>query len=146
MNVIRSIRIAGTAAVALLAMSLTPNHANAQAFTGKFTLPFQANWDRVVLPAGEYSFSIDNLVAGGRIVIARDGKNVGMVQVATVSDFSTPPKSEMVAATTAAGITISVLRLDTGYTIRFLPPNEGRRARGHGPALTYNLPISGGRS
>jgi hypothetical protein len=36
--------------------------ANAQSgFTGKFTLPYEVHWGTVVLPAGEYTISMDSL-------------------------------------------------------------------------------------
>ncbi len=38
--------------------------ANAQsAFTGRFTLPYEVQWGKVVLPAGDYSITIDSSAA-----------------------------------------------------------------------------------
>jgi len=146
MNAHRTIRFGGIAALALLVMSLVPTTASAQVFSGKFTLPFQAHWNRVVLPAGDYSFSIDTLAPGGQIRIERDGKNVGLVQVATVSDYAQNDMSELVAVTDGMAYRISVLRLNNGYTIRFLTPKEEHQMPARGPVLTYHVQISGGNS
>jgi hypothetical protein len=44
-----------SAALFVLALGLTTVQANAQ--QGRFVLPFEAHWNKVVLPAGEYKMS-----------------------------------------------------------------------------------------
>ena len=80
----RSFTFFGLLALATLAISLPATFAKVQAFKGNFTLPFQASWRGLVLPAGNYSFSIDRLAAQSLIVVQREGKTVGLVVVGSV--------------------------------------------------------------
>ncbi len=48
--------------VAMLAACALAGAANAQpTFTGKFTLPYEVHWGQTVLPAGDYSITMDRL-------------------------------------------------------------------------------------
>jgi len=60
---------------AVLAISLCAGLASAQvAFRGKFTLPYDVSWQSTVLPAGEYSFTMESLARPVRIIVRGMGK------------------------------------------------------------------------
>jgi hypothetical protein len=48
-------------AVVLLATGAFAAAADAQTLAAKFTLPFEVHWGKTVLPAGEYTMSMDSL-------------------------------------------------------------------------------------
>jgi hypothetical protein len=56
--------------LALFASCLGAASARAQEFAGKFTLPFEARWGAATLPAGDYTFTIDEAMAGGALVVS----------------------------------------------------------------------------
>jgi len=56
--------------LALLASCLGAGMARAQEMKGKFTLPFDARWGQATLPAGEYSFTVDQSQASARVVLS----------------------------------------------------------------------------
>jgi hypothetical protein len=44
-----------------LAMCASAAAANAQSVTGKFTLPYEVHWGTAILPAGEYTITMDSI-------------------------------------------------------------------------------------
>jgi hypothetical protein len=66
------IRILAVVAVGLLAVGTSVSPAAAQgisAFEGKFTLQSEVRWQDRVLPAGDYSFSINSVTSPAQIVL-----------------------------------------------------------------------------
>jgi hypothetical protein len=53
-------KFAYAALLALSALSFTPTAASAQDEGGRFTLPREIRWQNVVVPAGEYRFSLQS--------------------------------------------------------------------------------------
>ena len=58
-------------AVVLLATCAFAASANAQSFTGRFTLPSETHWGKNVLPAGNYTISMD---AKTNVALVRSAK------------------------------------------------------------------------
>ncbi|MGD1157193.1 MAG: hypothetical protein ABSA41_15365 [Terriglobia bacterium] len=148
MTLTRSFKLAMAVGVGLLAACFTANLAKASdAYTGKFTLPFEARWGGLVLPAGEYSFTLNDVTAAGMIAVRRDRQNLGVVLVRSISDYGTSGKSELVAVSNGGVYRISTLRLETGerndYVIGFLTPKAEQPAPARGPEVSWRVPISG---
>ena len=66
-------------ALALLALTICTGPVNAQQPTGKFRLPFDAQWGLATLPAGDYSFRLDLSRAIVMLHLMHDTKAAGMV-------------------------------------------------------------------
>ena len=125
MHANRNFRSFALLALALLVMSLSPISASAQAFRGKFTLPFSARWGGLLLPPGEYSFTVDTLSPAGMIAVQHDGKNLGSVMVGSVWYPVTTDKSTLIAIPTGDAYRVTVLRLENECVIGFpVPKNE----------------------
>jgi hypothetical protein len=62
-------------AVVLLATCACATAVNAQTIAAKFNLPFEVHWGKSVLPAGEYTISMDSLANVG-LVRAASGKTI----------------------------------------------------------------------
>ena len=56
--------------MALLASCLCAGTAGAQEMRGKFTLPFDTRWGQTTLPAGDYSFTVDQSQSAARVVLS----------------------------------------------------------------------------
>jgi hypothetical protein len=67
-------------AVVLLATCAFAGIANAQTLAVKFTLPFEVQWGRNVLPAGEYSIRMDSS-ANVALIRSADGTTVGFTPI-----------------------------------------------------------------
>ena len=126
MNINRKLRFCGLFALALLAISIAPGVANAQAFRGKFTLPFAAHWGGLALAAGEYSFTADSLTNSTFVTIERGGQYLGNVMIAGVSYGGSHNNYELVAVPVGQSYRISVLRLGHECVITFPIPKRER--------------------
>src|SRR5690242_20972751 len=66
--------LVGLAAICFAASSL-----KASDLVGSFTLPSETHWGTVVLPAGDYTFTLDRATLDGRIRIARGNNRRAIV-------------------------------------------------------------------
>jgi len=72
-------------AIVITTSSLTAA-ANAQpSFVGKFTLPYEVHWNNAVLPAGQYSITMDS-GDGPALVSSTSGNRSVYTAVPTISD------------------------------------------------------------
>jgi hypothetical protein len=67
-------------AVVLLATCAFAATANAQSFSGKFTLPSETHWGKHVLPAGDYTMSLDSRT-NVALVRSANGTTVGFTPI-----------------------------------------------------------------
>ncbi|HEV2201755.1 MAG TPA: hypothetical protein VGR73_18195 [Bryobacteraceae bacterium] len=88
----------------LLAICLNAGFANAQTMAGKFTLPFAAHWGQANLPAGDYSFRLEE-GPGGKVQVIRGNKAIAFV---VDRGYSTD---------TSAGMSMTVVRNRAGYSV-----------------------------
>jgi hypothetical protein len=78
-----------------LALSLSAGLAKAQnAYQGKFTLPFEARWQSVVLPAGNYTISMPSATAPYTMFVRGEGKSVIILGVSG-NERAVSEKSEL---------------------------------------------------
>ena len=113
-------------ALVLLVSCVAVGPANAQGLSGKFTLPFTANWGGVTLPAGEYSFDMDR--PSSLLYISRGTKTLGLVMPQTI-DWHYPGKSALVVVENAGGNAIRELRLGgSGVVLRYAPAKQTPKA------------------
>jgi hypothetical protein len=82
----------------LLSVCWTVGVANAQS-TGKFRLQHEVHWGQAVLPAGEYSFTIDSTKDNTPLVVVRsaDGKKAAFA-LATAASIPEPGGSYIYVA------------------------------------------------
>ena len=99
--------------VALFVACVLTMTANAQPFSGKFTLPYEVHWGKTVLPAGDYSIRIDS--ADWRAFV-----------------YSANGKTQMIAAIPTAHDSLK------GGTFLLITSNEGRHT-----VRYLNLPMLG---
>jgi hypothetical protein len=67
-------------AVVVLATCAFAAAANAQSFSAKFTLPFDTHWGWNVLPAGNYTMSLDSQT-NVALIRSADGKTAGFTPI-----------------------------------------------------------------
>lgn len=75
------------AGVAALGLTTTP--LQAAALVGSFTLPSQTNWGLGVLPAGDYTFTLDQASTKGRITVYKGTHAVLIIQSQGADEIST---------------------------------------------------------
>ena len=99
--------------VALLVACVLTMTANAQPFSGKFTLPYEVHWGKTVLPAGDYSIRMDTVTLMASVYSAKDG-------------------NQLISALPSAGDGLK------GGAFLFISSNEGRYT-----VRYFNLPMIG---
>jgi len=106
--------------LALLAICFNAGNANAQAVQGKFTLTFAARWGQVILPAGDYSFSMDSVGNPCPITLYR-GKNGVSVILAQAQDKKDSGRAEL----TVVRGTVRTLSLpELGVVFQYAPQHH----------------------
>jgi hypothetical protein len=119
--------------LALVALTgvLAPRVATAQQDeSGKFTLPAEVHWGAAVLPAGDYSFSVDSLEASTRLYIFREsGPAVGYMITAQARDTMplSSEKDHLVLEQKDGVVCVTELQLGSeGLVLRFATPKYKR--------------------
>jgi hypothetical protein len=150
MTLTRSLKLAVAVGVAVLATSFTANLAKAGdssiAYKGTFTLPFEAHWGSLVLPAGEYSFKIDDQTPNNTIAVTSGNRYLGFVLIGSITDQPTAGKSELVAVSTGDAYSVSTLRLqgdgERDYVVEFAIPKTEGQMPARGPEVSMLVPVS----
>lgn len=87
MNWGRHLKLLTKLVVAVLALGALATSGNAQnAYEGKFTLPFEAHWGGVTLPAGDYAFALQAARVPYVLHIQGDATNTNTLIIAITAD------------------------------------------------------------
>jgi hypothetical protein len=147
MTLNRSFKLVAPLGLALLAGCLTASLASAQqVYRGRFTLSVEARWGNVVLPPGEYSFTLDHGTAVGKVSIQGEtGRTLGFVLNQAVYDRQTFDGSELVLVRSGGNYTIRAVRMaELGLTIEYSVPKSGRQFIVQAPQLLERIPVTMG--
>ena len=125
-------------------------------FAGSFTLPFEAQWGKMTLPAGEYTLDYGSLNNGYRLVVvgsAAKGGPVGMIQAGPGNETSAA-KNAIVCIREGDTLVVRALEMAAiGESVRFglprgakLVAHNGKR-RGYtqlaeAPMLIQRIPVT----
>jgi hypothetical protein len=104
---------------------------NAETAHGKFKLPTETRWGKLLLAPGVYEFTIGT-AAGGAIVTVRseDSGRSGMVMPQSVSGPSSGEGSSLQLGQAEDGAYVRSLALgDLGMTLNFGAPKPGKMTR-----------------
>jgi hypothetical protein len=143
MSLNRSFKLVAPLGLALLAGCFTANLASAGgAYNGKFTLSVEARWGQMVLPPGDYSFTLDRATNLGIVTIWRGSKPVEMVLNQGSFDSQTLDRSELILVRSGGNYTIRALRLaELGLTLQFSVPKTGGQLIVQAPQLLERIPV-----
>jgi hypothetical protein len=115
MKAIQSVSAVTTPILALLLMGLAPGHAHAQeTMPLKFTLPFEARWGPAILPAGEYSLSVESTNLSGFVIVRREpqGDAVALVRADSWEQADFPDHSKLVVEQRGEKATVRAMYLE----------------------------------
>jgi len=121
------------ALLAVTALNITPAVARAEEVgRGQFTLLREVHWRGVVVPAGDYRFSLESSGAAGMLHLTKlDGKPAGFVFLVTDTELAkSADPNRLVLETTPEGTYVSAMQLpEFGVTLHFPVPEERQVAR-----------------
>ena len=126
MKPIRSLTLVRLGTLTLLAACLSAGLAWAQAAAGKFTLPFEARWGLAILPAGDYSFTVDQPGLTSLLTISRGTRSVALIKCQSYS-MTSSGASELTVVRDGRGNTVRDLRLPQIGMVFHYAPNKPRR-------------------
>jgi hypothetical protein len=111
-------------------------------YKGKFTLPVTARWGQAVLPAGDYTFTLDTTSLPAVASVQDRDRNVRLV-LATSKDRSSSAHSHMVLLRNGAGNQIITLDLaELGVVFHYVPPKAEGQLLAQVPEFIQRIPIS----
>lgn len=123
MKSMRSFSTVKILVLALLFAGFIPARARAQdgAF-GKFNLPFETNWGRTVLPAGDYSLMMPTTNLWGYVMVKKEptGETVAILRADSWELAGTPASSRLTFERRGEAFFVRSLYLrDKGYVFSF---------------------------
>ncbi len=112
------------------------------AYSGKFTLPMAVQWGRAVLPAGDYSFTLDSATLGGIAIVRGEGKAV-MVMANAISDRSTSEHSSLLIVRSGGSARVRSIHLaELGRDFYYGAPKGENQILAQGPELIQRIQIA----
>lgn len=132
------------AAFGLLAMGACANTATAQArYQGSFTLPQEVRWQGRVMPAGEYTFSL-NSVSVSTVLTLHGPNGRFFIPTAGISDAVTDKKSSLTIEHRGGARFVSELYLaELGVHLCYLVPKAPKeKLLAQGPSAIESIRIT----
>ena len=126
----KSIRNYAYAAVlALSALNFAPSLASAQDAAGTFTLSHEVHWQKAIVPAGQYRFTMGANGPAEWLTLHNVGGSGAsfMMLVTDIEDSSPSDRSRILMVSRSDGSFVSAMQLPGfGMTLRFAVPPETR--------------------
>jgi hypothetical protein len=148
MNTIRSLSQMKYIALLLLAASLSVGMASAQhdpaVYHGKFTLPIEALWGSTVLPAGDYTFTVQSTTLPSFVTIRQEsrGTAASMIMAQGVAQRSSSDQSALIVIRSAGTGVVRSLRLaELGLEFQYATP-KGVTLVAQRPELLQQIRVS----
>jgi hypothetical protein len=140
-------RVSGVVLVAVVVFGMvaTALHAGPVS-SGRFKLPFDAQLEKMALPTGNYSYTVDGLSLDGKIDVYHDNRAVGILRAQTFSENgSQSMKPALLCIRHDGKVTIRALRLPRVGTFYFSLPKELSVLMAQQPQLieTVSVEVSG---
>lgn len=123
---------------------LTVGVASAETVVGTFTLPCEVRWENTVLPAGEYSFSINPAEGPAPLITIRGENQAAMIHPSRgVSIRNVSSRSVLILVRRGQTGTVQALHLAQAGRVLFYGPRKDRdRLYAHGPELIQRVPVT----
>jgi len=133
---------------ASLAVCFSAAMLSAEEWSGTFSLPFEARWDRVVLPPGDYSVYF-NTAGNGQMVLRQGTRRIGLVWVSAEETPATSAKSQLLIVREGGTANVHILyvaELGLGTEFHFKVPERYEVytrliARADEPAAIQRIPV-----
>lgn len=130
------------ASAVLFAIFAVPAHAQG-AVSGTFTLPFDAQWGQLKLPAGTYSFDIQDTLRFHQIIVLQGTKIVGLVSPSEIShEDEANLHPSLLCVRHNANFFVRALRLPQLGTLYYKGEKEKPLTVAQAPELIQDVPIT----
>jgi hypothetical protein len=110
-------------------------------YKGKFTLPFETRWGTAILPAGDYSLSLNSTTMPVRATIRGENGAV-LIQAEAMATRSGSDKSSLIVVRNSRrGVVRSLYLAEIGAAFYFGAPKAERQPIAQGPELIQRIPV-----
>lgn len=142
-------RLLAIVVVGLVAIGTCVSRTAAQSSSarGSFTLPFEVRWQGVVLPAGDYTFSLKS-AASPAMVTVQGSNGRGFILATEVDDKRTNQQSSLTIEGRGSTRFVREMYLaDLGLRIHYSIPKNSKNEKelAQGPATTEHVLVSIGK-
>jgi hypothetical protein len=136
-------KLSGVVSGAVLAfVIITPGLQAGSAAGGKFKLPFNAQWQKVGLQAGDYTFSVNHMTLDGTITVYQGTRAIGMVRPQSFDgNNSQSEASELICIRHDGKVTVRALSLPRLGTFYFSLPKDLKVLVAQKPELIEAVPV-----
>jgi hypothetical protein len=125
--------------LALLASCVGAGMAKAQEWQGKFTLPFETRWGQATLPAGDYSFTVDQSQSAARVVLSGEKRAIVHAQG---YNPRTMDSSALIVAKDRGINTVRELKLAELGVVLYFTPARPHQTAAEEKQMARAIPIS----
>ena len=116
--------------------------AQGPASKGQFTLPFDAQWGRATLPAGDYTFTLNSTGQPAIVKVEQGNRNIALVTAQSATASDTSKASELIVTRSGGHARIRVLHLaELGTDLYYSAPKAEGREMASAPELIQRVPI-----
>jgi hypothetical protein len=117
------IRLLAMAAVGLAAVCASARPVSAQnAWQGSFTLPNEVHWQGAILPAGDYTFSMETAVSPNKMVVRRKDAAAIILTISTSTGSKNQPSQLTIERHGDAYFVSEMYSADLGVQFRYSIP------------------------
>ena len=127
---------------AISALALFPASAVASEASGKFTLTREVHWGSIVLPAGDYTYSLEQRGSPVLLVRAASGQPGFLVMARTIESVATESDSLVLQRHGDEWFVSEMVVGSVGEELSFAPPDThsvSARKKGSGPDKIASL-------
>ena len=119
------IGFAKLAVAAAIAVGVSGGPASAQSLKGSFTLPYDVQWGKAVLPAGPYTITFDSL-RGPAIVRTSTGRGLAIVMARSVDKAMDEPSALLITKIENQHVVryLNLREVDTAFAYRPFTKSE----------------------
>ena len=141
MNTNRSFGLVRNLGLAVVSACLCAGLANAQVFTGKFTLPFEAQWGRATLPAGDYEFKLNSTSLPAILEVVQGTHRLAMVMPVAVDKAESSETNELIVTRSGGRATIQMLHAAQLGTDFYYHSKAAAQEVASAPVLIRRIPV-----
>jgi hypothetical protein len=113
-------------------------------YEGKFTLPFETRWGRAVLPAGDYTLTVDSTALPATVTVhsVRENRTAPMIMAQAISQHGASDQSALIVARNSGKGVVRGLQLaELGLRFEYAMP-RGTQLVAEAPPLFQRIGIS----
>lgn len=129
-------------AVLMLVVLAVPARPQAYLSSGTFSLPFDAQWGSVKLPAGTYSFDVEDAIHSHQVLVRQGIRYVGIVPQSEFSDDNkTNLQASLLCVRHGSSFSVRALRLPEIGTYYYATPKQKNQTVAQKPELIQDVPV-----